>query len=198
MKEQKSIFYLTGSNINELKNSPLLEVCNNKNIEVLLMDHEIDEMVFAGLGKYKEHDFKSINHANALEEIQGEDDTKNIDIEPFIKKVKKILGDKVKDVVISKRLSDSPACIVADGNDPTAQMQQLFQQMGQNMPEAKPIFEINPSHKIIKKLNKMNKTKQFDDSVMLLFDQAKLLSNIKIEDPGDFINRINKVLDKSL
>ena len=197
-KEQKSIFYLTGSNINELKNSPLLEVCNNKNIEVLLMDHEIDEMVFAGLGKYKEHDFKSINHANALEEIQGEDDTKNIDIEPFIKKVKKILGDKVKDVVSSKRLSDSPACIVADGNDPTAQMQQLFQQMGQNMPEAKPIFEINPSHKIIKKLNKMNKTKQFDDSVMLLFDQAKLLSNIKIEDPGDFINRINKVLDKSL
>jgi len=197
-KEQKSIFYLTGSNINELKNSPLLEVCNNKNIEVLLMDHEIDEMVFAGLGKYKEHDFKSINHANALEEIQGDDDTNNIDIEPFIKKVKKILGDKVKDVVSSKRLSDSPACIVADGNDPTAQMQQLFQQMGQNMPEAKPIFEINPSHKIIKKLNKMNKTKQFDDSVMLLFDQAKLLSNIKIEDPGDFINRINKVLDKTL
>ena len=197
-KEQKSIFYLTGSNINELKNSPLLEVCNNKNIEVLLMDHEIDEMVFAGLGKYKEHDFKSINHANALEEIQGDDDTKNLDIEPFIKKVKKILGDKVKDVVSSKRLSDSPACIVADGNDPTAQMQQLFQQMGQNMPEAKPIFEINPSHKIIKKLNKMNKTKQFDDSVMLLFDQAKLLSNIKIEDPGDFINRINKVLDKTL
>jgi len=198
-KDQKSIFYLTGSNINELKNSPLLEVCNSRDIEVLLMDHEIDEMVFGGLGKYKEHEFKSINHANALEEMQDDvEENKNINIEPLIKKVKKVLGEKVKDVVSSKRLSDSPACIVADGNDPTAQMQQLFQQMGQGMPEAKPIFEINPNHKIIKKLTKLNKPKQFNDSIMLLFDQARLLSNVKIEDPGEFINRINKALDKSL
>ena len=198
-KEQKSIFYLTGSSINELKNSPLLEVCNSRDIEVLLMDHEIDEMVFGGLGKYKEHEFKSINHANALEEMQDDvDENKNINIEPLIKKVKKVLGEKVKDVVSSKRLSDSPACIVADGNDPTAKMQQLFQQMGQGMPEAKPIFELNPNHKIIKKLTKMSKTKQFNDSIMLLFDQARLLSNVKIEDPGEFINRINKALDKSL
>ena len=200
-KEQKSIFYLTGSNINELKNSPLLEVCNNKDIEVLLMDHEIDEMVFGSLGKYKENEFKSINHANALEEIEGKDkkDNKKTNIDPFIKKVKKVLGEKVKDVVSSKRLSNSPACVVADSNDPTAQMQDLFKQMGQGaMPDAKPIFEINPTHSIIKKLSKMNKNKVFDDSVLLLFDQALLVSNIKIENPGDFISRINKVLEKSL
>ena len=200
-KEQKSIFYLTGSNINELKNSPLLEVCNSKDIEVLLMDHEIDEMVFGSLGKYKENEFKSINHANALEEIEGKDkkDNKKTNIDPFIKKVKKVLGEKVKDVVNSKRLSNSPACVVADSNDPTAQMQDLFKQMGQGaMPDAKPIFEINPTHSIIKKLSKMNKNKVFDDSVLLLFDQALLVSNIKIENPGDFISRINKVLEKSL
>ena len=120
-------------------------------------------------------------------------------IKPFINKVKKVLGNKVKDVVSSKRLSDSPACVVADSNDPTAQMQELFKQMGQeNMPNVKPIFEINPDHKIIKKLSKMNKNKQFNDTVMLLFDQALLVSNIKIENPGEFIGRINKVLEKSL
>jgi len=204
-KDQKSIFYLTGSNINELKNSPLLEVCNNRDIEVLLMNHEIDEMVFGSVGKFKDHEFKSINHANALEEIDGKDkkedkkEDKKIDIDPFIKKVKKVLGEKVKDVVSSKRLSNSPACVVADSNDPTAQMQELFKQMGQGaMPDAKPIFEINPKHSIIKKLSKMNKNKTFDDSILLLFDQALLVSNIKIENPGEFIGRINKVLEKSL
>jgi len=202
-KDQKSIFFLTGAKLAELKNSPLLEVCNNKNIEVLLMDHEIDEMVFGAMQKYNDHDFKSINHANALEEIkdsESKDDKKTkTNVEPLIKKVKKVLGEKVKDVVSSDRLSDSPACVVADSNDPTAQMQDLMRQMGQaGLPDSKPIFEINPKHKIIKKLSKMNKNKQFDDSVMLLFDQALLVSNIKIDNPGEFISRINKVLEKTL
>jgi len=202
-KDQKSIFFLTGAKLSELKNSPLLEVCNKKDIQVLLMDHEIDEMVFGAMQKYKDHDFKSINHANALEEIkdsESKDDKKTkTNVEPLIKKVKKVLGEKVKDVVSSDRLSDSPACVVADSNDPTAQMQDLMRQMGQaGMPDSKPIFEINPDHKIIKKLSKMNKNKQFDDSVMLLFDQALLVSNIKIDNPGEFISRINKVLEKAL
>jgi len=202
-KDQKSIFFLTGAKLSELKNSPLLEVCNKKDIQVLLMDHEIDEMVFGAMQKYNDHDFKSINHANALEEIkdsESKDDKKTkTNVEPLIKKVKKVLGEKVKDVVSSDRLSDSPACVVADSNDPTAQMQDLMRQMGQaGMPDSKPIFEINPDHKIIKKLSKMNKNKQFDDSVMLLFDQALLVSNIKIDNPGEFISRINKVLEKAL
>jgi molecular chaperone HtpG len=202
-KDQKSIFFLTGAKLSELKNSPLLEVCNKKDIQVLLMDHEIDEMVFGAMQKYKDHDFKSINHANALEEIKDDkskdEKKKKTDVDPLIKKVKKVLGDKVKDVVSSQRLSDSPACVVADSNDPTAQMQDLMRQMGQaGLPDSKPIFEINPDHKIIKKLSKMSKNKLFDDSIMLLFDQALLVSNIKIENPGDFISRINKVLEKSL
>ena len=200
-KDQKSIFFLTGAKLAELKNSPLLEVCNNKNIEVLLMDQEIDEMVFGAMQKYKDHDFKSINHANSLEEIQGKDNDadKVSNLDPLIKKVKKVLGNKVKDVVESKRLSNSPACVVADSNDPTAQMQEIMKQMGQTQfPDVKPIFEINPKHKIIKKLSKMNKNKLFDDSILLLYDQSLLVSNIKIENPGDFISRVNKVLEKSL
>jgi len=200
-KDQKSIFFLTGAKLAELKNSPLLEVCNNKNIEVLLMDQEIDEMVFGAMQKYKDHDFKSINHANSLEEIQGKDNDadKVSNLDPLIKKVKKVLGNKVKDVVESKRLSNSPACVVADSNDPTAQMQEIMKQMGQTQfPDVKPIFELNPKHKIIKKLSKMNKNKLFDDSILLLYDQSLLVSNIKIENPGDFISRVNKVLEKSL
>ena len=203
IKDQKSIFFLTGAKINELKNSTLLEVCNSKNIEVLLMDHEIDEMIFgSGMHKYKDFDFKSINHANALEELDDKDsekDKKSTNVDDLIKKIKKVLDNRVKDVISSKRLSDSPACVVADSNDPTAQMQDLMRQMGQaNFDTVKPIFEINPKNKIVKKLSKMSNNKQFKDSVFLLFDQALLVSNIKIENPGDFIKRINNILEKSL
>ena len=110
-----------------------------------------------------------------------------------------VLKGKVKDVLVSKRLTDSPSCIVSDSTDPSAQMQKIFKQMGQtNMPESKPILEINPDHKIVKKLNKMSKTKQFSDSVLLLYEQALLAENIKLDDPNEFISRVNRALEKSL
>ena len=96
-------------------------------------------------------------------------------------------------------MTDSPSCIVSDSTDPSAQMQKIFKQMGQtNMPESKPILEINPDHKIVKKLNKMSKTKQFSDSVLLLYEQALLAENIKLDDPNEFISRVNRALEKSL
>ena len=201
-KDQKSIFYITGDNFEVLKNSPLLETCNNKDIEVLIMDNEIDEFVFSSVTKYKELNFKSVNHADALDELKSEDEKKEEKEKttPLIKKMKKVLGDKVKDVVISSRLTDSPSCIVSDSSDPSAQMQKIFQQMGQagGMPEAKPILEINSSHKIVKKLGKMSKTKLFNDTVLLLYDQALLAENVKLNNPNEFINRLNRALEKSL
>ena len=201
-KDQKSIFYITGDNFEVLKSSPLLETCNNKDIEVLIMDNEIDEFVFSSVTKYKELNFKSINHADALDELKSEDEKKEEKEKttPLIKKMKKVLGDKVKDVVISSRLTDSPSCIVSDSSDPSAQMQKIFQQMGQagGMPEAKPILEINPSHKIVKKLGKMSKTKLFNDTVLLLYDQALLAENVKLNNPNEFIDRLNRALEKSL
>ena len=201
-KDQKSIFYITGDNFEVLKSSPLLETCNNKDIEVLIMDNEIDEFVFSSVTKYKELNFKSINHADALDELKSEDEKKEEKEKttPLIKKMKKVLGDKVKDVVISSRLTDSPSCIVSDSSDPSAQMQKIFQQMGQagGMPEAKPILEINSSHKIVKKLGKMSKTKLFNDTVLLLYDQALLAENVKLNNPNEFIDRLNRALEKSL
>ena len=199
-KDQKSIFYITGENYDTIKSSPLLEACNKKDVEVLIMDNEIDEFVFSSVSKYKEHNFKSVNHSDALEELQDDDDKKDSnDCEPLIKKMKSVLGDKVKDIKISTRLTDSPSCLVADSSDPTAQMQKMFQQMGQmNMPAAKPILEINPKHKIVKKMLKMSKTKQFKDSVLLVYEQALLAENLKLENPNEFISRLNRVLEKSL
>ena len=164
------------------------------------MSDEIDEIVFATVGKYKELSFKSINHSDALEELKSdEDNKKSDDYKPLVKKIKAVIGDKVKDVLVSTRLTDSPSCIVSDSADPSAQMQKLFKQMGQmNAPESKPILEINPNHKIVKKLSKMSKTKLFNDSVMILYEQALLAENIKLENPNEFINRLNRTLEKSL
>ena len=103
--------------------------------------------------------------------IKRDKDIKNIEI--FIKSMKKILKDDVKDIKVSNRLTDSPCCMVADQNDPTAQMQQMMEAMGQKSNEKiKPIMEINPNHKIIKKLIKLGKGKVFNDSVKLLYDQT--------------------------
>jgi len=110
-----------------------------------------------------------------------------------------IVEKKVKDIIISTRLTDSPSCLVSDSNDPSAQMQKMFKQMGQmNMPESKPILEINSKHKIVKKMIKMSKTKQFTDSVLLIYEQALLAENIKLDNPNEFISRVNRVLEKSL
>jgi len=201
---QESIFYLTGDNINAMKNSPLLESCKKKGIEVLLMDDEIDEIVLSNGAKYKDLQFKSINQSGALDEFKDEKDDKDetkkkTNLDPVLKKIKSVLGDKVKDVIISERLTDSPTCIVTDSDDPTAQMQNIMKQMGQiNIPESKPILEINPKHKIIKKLSPMTKNKQFKDTVMLLFEQAMIIENMKLDDPFDFVSRVNRTLEKAL
>ena len=199
-KRSKINFLYNGENYDTIKSSPLLEACNKKDVEVLIMDNEIDEFVFSSVSKYKEHNFKSVNHSDALEELQDDDDKKDSnDCDPLIKKMKSVLGDKVKDIKISTRLTDSPSCLVADSSDPTAQMQKMFQQMGQmNMPAAKPILEINPKHKIVKKMLKMSKKKQFKDSVLLVYEQALLAENLKLENPNEFISRLNRVLEKSL
>ena len=200
-KGQESIFYLSGDNLNAMKNSPLLESCIKKGIEVLLMDDEIDEIVLSNASKYKEFQFKSINQSGALDEFddEAEDSKKTTKLDPLVKKIKSVLGDKVKDVIISGRLTDSPTCIVSDSSDPTAQMQNIMKQMGQmNIPDSKPILEINPNNKIIKKLAPMSKNKQFKDTVMLLFEQAMIIENMKLDDPSDFVSRVNRTLEKAL
>ena len=198
--DQKAIYYIVGDDEATLKNSPLLEMYNEKEIEVLIMDQDIDEFVIPTINKYKEHDLKSVNFSDAAEELKTDEDKKEeTNIKPLLKKMKKVLGEQVKDVTASSRLKDSPSCIVADSNDPTAKMQELMKAMGQpGQQDIKPILEINPSHAIIIKLKNMKKSKSFDNISQLLLDQAVLLEGAKLKNPTDFVDRLNTILTESL
>ena len=198
--DQKNIYYITGDNEANLKNSPLLEMYTDKDIEVLIMDQDIDEFVIPSINKYKEHDLKSVNFSDAADDLQTDENKKEeTNLKPLIKKMKKVLGEQVKDVKASSRLKDSPSCIVADSNDPTAKMQELMKTMGQpGQQDIKPILEINPSHAIIIKLKNMKKSKSFDDISQLLLDQAVLLEGAKLKNPTDFVDRLNTILTESL
>ena len=201
--DQKSIYYITGENENSLRKSPLLEMYAEKGIEVLILDDEIDEIIIPSIPKYDEKDLKSVNRSGAADELDDKNQEKQKDkektLKPTIKKIKDFLGEKVKDVKISNRLSGSPSCIVADENDPTAQMQEIMRSMGQmDMPDIKPILEINPDHEIVKKLVTMRKGKSFENVALLLFEQAIIQEGGKLKDPSGFVKRLNEVLAKAI
>ena len=199
-EDQKSIYYITGQNQVSLKNSPLLEMYQKKDVEVLLLDDEIDEIIISSVPKYDEKDLKSVNRSGAADDFSEKSD-KDVEksLQPVLKKIKKVLGDKVKDVKLSNRLSDSPSCIVADENDPTAQMQEMMKSMGQmDMPAIKPILEINPAHDIVVKMKEKTKQKSFDSIALLLFEQALIQEGVKLEDTSGFVARLNKVISETL
>ncbi len=202
MKEdQKSIYYITGEDEKLLKNSPLIESFKAKDIEVLIMDDEVDALIMPMVTEYDKTSVKSVS-ANDIDE---EKDDKKEDIKPsediakVLVKMKEILKDEVKDVKVSSRLKESPACLVFDKNDPDFAMQEMLKQMGQSeLPKVKPILEINPDHEIFQKLSKDDSLATLDDVAHILFDQAKLIEGMKIEDSVEFAKRINRLLSKSI
>ncbi len=198
--DQKAIYYITGENEENIRTSPLLEAYKEKKIEVLIMDDEIDEIIVPSIGRYKDMELKSVNRSGSAEELKTEkSEEKEKEIKPLLKKIKKALGDMVKDVVASSRLSGSPSCIVADENDPTMQMQHLMKSMGQkNMPPVKPILEINPDHDIIKKLNESEDKAVIDDISFILLEQAMLIEGMEIKKPSDFVSRLNRIVIKAI
>ena len=199
-EEQKSIYYITGQNQISLQNSPLLEMYDKKDIEVLILDDEIDEIIITGVPKYDDKELKSVNRSGAADDFSDDSDKDTQkSLKPVLKKIKKLLGEKVKDVKVSNRLNDSPSCIVADENDPTAQMQEMMRSMGQpDMPQIMPILEINPSHEIVLKLKEKTKQKSFDDVALLLYEQALIQEGVKLEDPAGFVKRLNSVIAETL
>ena len=198
--DQKSIYYITGRNQISLRNSPLLEMYEKMDIEVLLLDDEIDEIIIPSVPKYDEKELKSINRSGAADDFsEGKDKDKEKSLKPVLKKIKNILGERVKDVKLSNRLSESPSCIVADEHDPTAQMQELMRSMGQtDLPEIKPILELNPNHKIIISLKDKTKQKSFNDIALLLYEQALIQEGVKLDNPAEFTERLNKVIVETL
>ena len=213
MKEgQKSLYYITGGAESLLRTSPLLEIYKKKNIEVLILDDEIDEIVFSGVDKYGDLDLKAVNKAATSEDLKDEADAKSEPeaakaLEPLLAKLKSTLGDRVKDVRSSVRLADSPSCIVFDEDEPSLQMQQMLRAMGQkDIPAPKPTLEINPTHAIVKKLLALPEAPTTDaaatsistDAAWLLFDQALLLEGVPLPDPAAFVQRLNRVLTLSI
>ena len=199
-EEQKSIYYITGQNQISLQNSPLLEMYDKKDIEVLILDDEIDEIIITGVPKYDDKELKSVNRSGAADDFSDDSDKDTQkSLKPVLKKIKKLLGEKVKDVKVSNRLNDSPSCIVADENDPTAQMQEMMRSMGQpDMPQIMPILEINPSHEIVLKLKEKTKQKSFDNVALLLYEQALIQEGVKLEDPAGFVKRLNSIIAETL
>ena len=201
MKEgQKSIYYLTGGIDSLLRTSPLLEIYKKKDLEVLILDDEIDEIVFSGVEKYGDIDLKAVNKASTSDDLKDEAEPDKADkLKPLIEKLKATLGDRVKDVRASVRLADSPSCIVSDEDEPSMKMAQMLRAMGQkDLPALKPTLEINPDHEIVKKLLARSDDAVADDAAWLLFDQALLMEGVPLQDPAIFVQRLNRILNLSI
>jgi molecular chaperone HtpG len=200
--EQKAIYYITGERGANLRHSPLLERYREQNLEVLLMDDEIDAFVIPTIGKYQEHELKSVNRSDTADDLKTDVSNERAQkMEPLLKRIKQVLGDQVKEVKASARLSDSPSCIVADANDPTVSMQSVLRALGQEAEQFQPILEVNPKHPIVTKLDALLKQGEDDllaDASHLLLEQALLIEGAQLSDPVAFAGRLNRSLERAL
>ncbi len=197
---QEQIYYMAADTFNAAKNSPHLEIFRKKGIEVLLLSDRIDEWLTAHLTEYNGKKFHSVAKGGldlgALEDKAEKESTEKLsdELQSFVEKIKQVLGDKVKEVRITRRLTSSPACIVADEHDMSPQMQRIMRAAGQHVPQTKPIFEINPDHVLVQKLQSETDQSRFADWTCILFDQALLSEGGQLDDPGSFVQRLNKLL----
>ena len=198
--EQKALYYITGGSETMLRSSPLLEIYKKKGIEVLILDDDIDEIVFSSVPKYGDIDLKAVNKSNSGDDLKDESTAEKIEeLKPLLEKIKATLGEAVKEVRASSRLADSPSVIVSDEDEPSARMRQMMQAMGQkNLPELQPTLEINPDHEIVRKLLADPSSSKVEDAAWLLFDQALLLEGVPLNDAAAFVQRLNRVLNQSI
>ena len=197
---QKGIYYITGGPESLLRTSPLLEIYRKKDLEVLVLDDDVDEIVFSGIDQYNGIDLKAVNKSSTSEDLKDESEPdKAQELQPLLDRLKATLGDRVKDVRASVRLEDSPSCIVSEEEEPSMKMQQMLRAMGQkDIPALKPTLEINPNHEIVKKLLVHNDSAITEDAAWLLYDQALLVEGLPIQEPGRFVQRLNRVLNRSI
>ena len=196
--DQKSIFYISGSDEKNLRENPLLKAYVAKGFEVLVMDDDIDDIVITGYGKYKDFELKAVNRSGSDEDLGGDKEEakkKEEEFKPVVEKIQKALGDKVKEVKLSKTLSgENPSCIVVDENDPSYQMIQMMKAMGQPGPELKPILEVNGDHPIVAKLKDSTDEALISNVAEVLFNQALLIAGVEIKEPAAFVKALNTLL----
>lgn len=201
MKEgQEKIYYITADSYAAAANSPHLELLRKKGIEVLLLSDRIDEWMMSYLTEYDAKFFQSVSKKDeALEKLADEGDSeaqKEADkaLEPFVERVKTLLGERVKEVRLTHRLTDTPAVVSTDGDEMTTQMAKLFAAAGQQVPEVKYIFELNPEHPLVQRAAEQQEDDRFAQWIDLLLDQALLAERGMLEDPNQFIKRVNALL----
>ena len=195
--DQKSIYYITGADEAALKSSPLLGTFKEKGIEVLLMTDDIDDLVISSVGKYKDIDLKAVNKSGAMDDFVSEDEKKKAKEEggAVVEKIKKALGERVKDVVVSTRLTDVSAVVVTDENDPSVQMQQLLKAMGQGDYEGSaPILEINAEDAFVKRIADSSDESFVADACSVLLDQALLSEGVMPKNPAEFARKLHSLL----
>ncbi|MDT8371946.1 MAG: molecular chaperone HtpG [Gammaproteobacteria bacterium] len=201
MKEkQEKIYYITAESFAAAKNSPHLEVFKKKGIEVLLLIDRVDEWLTNSLTEFDGKQLQSVAKGDLdLGELEDEQEKKakeetDKNFEDLVERVKTTLGDKVKDVRITHRLTDSPACLVADAHDMSANLERMLKAAGQQVDGSKPIFELNPQHPMIVRLKEDQDDARFEDWTSILFDQALLAEGGQLEDPASYVKRLNALL----
>ncbi len=197
---QNKIYFVTADTFNAARHSPHLEIYRKKGIEVLLLSDRIDEWLMSHLTQFQEKSLQSVTRGDLdlgeLADKTAEDHYKQAetDFSEILKKMKDVLDGLVKDVRLSQRLTDSPACIVLDEQDLSSQMEKLLRASGQSVPVHKPILELNPDHSMIKHLKQEGDQARFEDWAHILLDQAILSEGGQLEDPASFVHRFNKLL----
>jgi len=195
-KDQDKIYYITASSHNAAKNSPHLEIFKKKGIDVLLLSDRVDEWL---VGYFREFEGKKLQSISKGDIDVAPDTGKAVkaqeeSLTPMLKQMKTILGDKVKDVQLTHRLTGSPVCVVADEKDVGLEMQRILRAAGQPVTDAKPVFEINPEHALIKRLHAMTDDATFAEWTRMLFDQALLAEGGTLDNPAEFVQRVNQLL----
>jgi molecular chaperone HtpG len=196
--EQKAIFYISGSDEKNLRENPLVKAYTAKGFEVLIMADDIDDIVMPGFGKYKDFELKAVNRSGSDEDLVDDKkaaEQKEKEFKPVVEKIQKALGDKVKEVKLSKTLTaENPSCIVVDENDPSYQMIQMMRAMGQEGPELKPILEVNGDHPILAKIKESDDETLIKNVSEVLLNQALLIAGVEIKEPAEFVKSLNALL----
>ena len=198
--EQQAIYYITADSFAAAKNSPHLEIFRKKGIEVLLLSDRVDEWMLGNLTDFESQKLQSIAKGDldlgGLESDTEKEIQKKIeeDAKTLLERVKTTLGNAVKEVRVTHRLTESPACLVAAAHDLSGNMARILKAAGQNAPESKPILELNPTHKLVKRLENETEESKFSDLAHLVFDQALLAEGGQLDDPAAFVKRMNSLI----
>jgi molecular chaperone HtpG len=198
--EQEVIYYITADSFAAAKNSPHLEIFRKKGIEVLLLSDKVDEWLLDSLTEFEGKKLQSIAKGNLdlgkLEDEADKEAQKQVEenAKGLVERLKTALGDAVKEVKVTHRLTDSPACLVAGEHDLSGNLARILKAAGQQAPESKPILEVNPAHRLVEKLQAETDDAKFADYAHVLFDQALLAEGGQLEDPASFVKRINSLI----